>query len=135
MGTAANQTKFQKCRNRWRNHQKGLEVTYKTVEMGASTRKPPKHRGSTVGAILPWKDLQTQPKSKNTGIDGATPKRRCKSFQTCRERRIYNKSIKTSQECCKCCIPVKDMETQPKPKNAGIDGATPKKATHPIINC
>ena len=22
-----------------------------------------------------------------------------------------------------------------KPKNAGIDGATPKKATHPIINC
>ena len=50
--------------------------------------KPPKHRGSTVGAILPWKDLQTQPKpilfrdrgeKKNRAqviwcIDGATPK-------------------------------------------------------------
>ena len=46
MGTAANQTKLQKCRNRWRNHQKGLEVTYKTVDMGASTMNPPKHRGS-----------------------------------------------------------------------------------------
>ena len=46
VGTAASQTKLQKCRNRWRNPQKGLEVTYKTVEMGAPTMNPPKHRGS-----------------------------------------------------------------------------------------
>ena len=51
-----------------------------------------------VGAILPWKDLQTQPKPKNAGIDGATPKRRCKSFKKCRHGRIYNKSTKTPQE-------------------------------------
>ena len=38
---------------------------------------------------------------------------------------------KISPEYCRCYIPVKDMETHPKLKNAGIDGATPKKATHP----
>ena len=51
-----------------------------------------------VGAILPLKDMQTQPKPKNAGIDGATPKRRCKSFKKCRHGRIYNKSTKTPRE-------------------------------------
>ena len=35
----------------------------------------------------------------------------------------------------RCCIPIKHMETQPESKKARIDGATPKKATHPVKKC
>ena len=108
MGTAANQTKLQKCRNRWRNHQKGLEVTYKTVDMGASTMNPPKHRGSRCYIAMerlanptktqkcrnrwrnPQKALQVLQKNAEMGKSTINPPRRYRN---------------------RCCIPVKHMET------------------------
>ena len=132
MGTAANQTKFQKCRNRWRNHQKGLEVTDKTVEMGASTMNHQNTAG--VGDYIAMERLANPTKTQKCRNRWRNPQ---KALQVLQKNAEMGKSTINPPRHYRnrCCIHVKDIETQPGSKNARIDGTTPKKAHIPAKNC
>ena len=84
-----------------------------------------------IAAILPRKDLLTQPSSETAGIDGATPKgaaNRSTKTKTGESEDSYKISSRNQRN--PCCIPAQNMETQPESKDTRVDGATIENFTH-----